>query len=74
MQYQINNEYEKKDCDTSKKEDSIDELSMDWGDLLGPIATTEVVHAETAGDGLIYSLQNMGRVDIAYISNITGLS
>ena len=34
----------------------------------------EITHVDYVGDGLIYSLKNYGKVDINYISEITGIS
>ena len=46
------------------------ELSMDWA-LDFP--QEEEVHTESVADGLVYSLNNCEKVDIHYISKITGV-
>lgn len=48
------------------------DLPMDWENLFEGDSRTEGVYAETISDGLILSLSNLGRVDIEYISAITG--
>lgn len=49
------------------------ELPLDWSNVYDLDEKTSEIHAESAGDGLIYSLKNLGRVDIEYISKITGI-
>lgn len=45
---------------------------MDWDNLFSGDPRAEGVHADSIPDGLILSLSNLGRVDIEYISAITG--
>ena len=49
------------------------EIPMDWENSFLSDQRAEGIQAESAGDGLILSLTNLGRVDIEYISLITGL-
>lgn len=48
------------------------ELPLDWENIFIKDDRTQGVHAESISDGLILSLSNLGRVDIEYISSITG--
>ncbi len=48
------------------------ELPLDWENFYATDSRTEGVHADSIADGLILSLSNLGRVDIEYISAITG--
>lgn len=48
------------------------DLPLDWENAFNQDARTQGVHADSISDGLIYSLSNLGRVDIEYISSITG--
>lgn len=48
------------------------DLPLDWENLFDSDPRTSDVHAESIPDGLILSLGNLGRVDIEYISSITG--
>ena len=48
------------------------DLPMDWENLFAGDSRTECVHADSISDGLILSLSNLGKVDIEYISAITG--
>ena len=48
------------------------DLPMDWENLFAGDSRAEGVHTESIPDGLILSLSNLGRVDIEYISSITG--
>lgn len=48
------------------------ELPLDWDNLFDHDPRTEGVHAESIPDALIMSLSNLGRVDIEYMSTITG--
>ena len=50
------------------------ELPEDWLNVFTNSEVTKGIHVDTAADGLILSLNNLGRVDIEYISEITGLS
>ena len=48
------------------------DLPLDWENAFNHDERTQGVHADSISDGLIYSLSNLGRVDIEYISSITG--
>lgn len=48
------------------------DLPTDWENLFAGDHRAEGVHADSIPDGLILSLTNLGRVDIEYISTITG--
>lgn len=48
------------------------DLPLDWENAFNQDIRTQGVHADSISDGLIYSLSNLGRVDIEYISSITG--
>ena len=49
------------------------DLPMDWENLFSGDSRVQRVHADSIPDGLILSLSNLGRVDIEYISSITGV-
>ncbi len=67
-------EEEKKRIEEEQKKNITSmELPLDWSNVYDFDETTAETHAESAGDGLIYSLKNLGRVDIEYISKITGV-
>lgn len=48
------------------------DLPIDWENVFDQDVRTQGVHADSISDGLMYSLSNLGRVDIEYISSITG--
>lgn len=48
------------------------DLPLDWENVFNQDVRTKGVHADSISDGLMYSLSNLGRVDIEYISSITG--
>lgn len=48
------------------------DLPLDWENVFDQDVRTEGVHADSISDGLMYSLSDLGRVDIEYISSITG--
>lgn len=48
------------------------DLPLDWENVFNQDVRTQGVHADSISDGLMYSLSNLGRVDIEYISSITG--
>ena len=48
------------------------ELPLDWENLFDNDPRTAGVHAESISDALIMSLSNLGKVDIEYMSSITG--
>lgn len=57
----------------SKESTSID-LPLDWNNLFETVTITSDVHIESISDGLVHCLKSLGRVDIEYISSITGES
>ncbi len=48
------------------------DLPMDWENIFMSDERTQNIHAESIADGLVLSLTTLGRVDIEYISSITG--
>lgn len=48
------------------------DLPLDWENAFNQDVRTQGIHADSISDGLIFSLSNLGRVDIEYISSITG--
>ena len=50
------------------------ELEMDWGNAFSSNVITEDTYAETASDGLVYSLKTLGYVDLEYIARVTSLT
>ena len=48
------------------------DLPLDWENVFDQDVRTKGVHADSISDGLMYSLSDLGRVDIEYISSITG--
>ena len=48
------------------------DLPLDWENVFNQDVRTQGIHADSISDGLVYSLSNLGRVDIEYISSITG--
>lgn len=48
------------------------DLPMDFENAFGSDARASDVRADSISDGLVYSLVNLGRVDIEYIAMITG--
>lgn len=50
------------------------ELNMDWSSVFASTELPENTYAETASDGLVYSLKNLGYVDLEYIARVTTLS
>lgn len=49
------------------------DLPMDWDNVFNSDVRTQGVHTESVPDALVLSLTTLGRVDIEYISSITGL-
>lgn len=49
------------------------DLPLDWENLFNSDARTRGVHAESPADALVMSLSALGRVDVEYMSSITGL-
>ncbi len=58
--------------DAHVKEVTCMDLPLDWENVFNQDVRTQGVHADSISDGLIYSLSNLGLVDIEYISSITG--
>lgn len=48
------------------------ELPMDWENVFCTDPRTQGVHVDSISDALVMSLSTLGRVDIEYISSITG--
>ena len=48
------------------------ELPLDWENVFDSDIRTRDVHTESIPDALIYSLSNLGCVDIEYIASVTG--
>lgn len=48
------------------------DLPLDWENAFTGDSRTQGVHTESIPDALIMSLSNLGRVDIEYISSVTG--
>jgi len=48
------------------------DLPLDWENAFAGDSRTQGVHAESISDGLVLSLANLARVDIEYISSVTG--
>ncbi len=48
------------------------DLPLDWENVFNHDVRTQGIHADSISDGLVYSLSNLGCVDIEYISSITG--
>ncbi len=49
------------------------DLPLDWENAFNGDERTQGIHVESASDALIMSLTTLGRVDIEYISSITGI-
>ena len=63
---------------TKKEEKHIEEvtsmdLPSDWYNFFSDQEVAKNVYAQSSADGLILSLNNLGKVDIEYIAQITGL-
>ncbi|MBE7050910.1 MAG: hypothetical protein E7394_09160, partial [Ruminococcaceae bacterium] len=50
------------------------DLPLDWSNVFSSDERATDISAESPADGLVLSLNNLGRVDIEYIAQITGLS
>ena len=50
------------------------DLPLDWTNVFSSDERATDISAESPADGLVLSLNNLGRVDIEYIAQITGLS
>lgn len=49
------------------------DLPMDWENLFNTYARTQGVHAQSPSDALVLSLTTLARVDIEYMSSVTGM-
>ena len=49
------------------------ELPLDWNNIFDSDERTAGVHADSAADALVMSLTTLGRVDIEYMSSVTGM-
>lgn len=54
------------------KEVTCMDLPLDWYNAFNSDVRTQGIHAESISDGLILSISNLGKVDIEYISSVTG--
>jgi len=63
---------EKERKDAHVREVTCMDLPLDWENAFNQDVRTQGIHADSISDGLIYSLSNLGRVDIEYISSVTG--
>ena len=63
---------EKERKDAHVREVTCMDLPLDWENAFNQDVRSQGIHADSISDGLIYSLSNLGRVDIEYISSITG--
>ncbi len=50
------------------------DLPMDWENIFASDERTQGIHIENPSDALIVSLNTLGKVDIEYISQVTGYS
>ena len=48
------------------------DLPLDWENVFAADTRASGIRADSVSDGLLYSLNNLGRVDIEYIAQITG--
>ena len=49
------------------------DLPLDWENVFEHDVDVSSIHVDSASDGLVLSLANLGRVDIEYISKITDI-
>ena len=49
------------------------DLPLDWENVFNSDERTQGIHVESVSDALVMSLTTLGRVDIEYISSITGI-
>jgi len=68
---------EKEERERLKREQHIQEvtsmeLPLDWENAFAADSRTQGVHTESISDALVMSLTTLGRVDIEYISSVTG--
>lgn len=65
-------EEEKRQMEAHIEEVTSMDLPLDWENSFNGDSRVQGVHAESIPDGLILSLTTLGRVDIEYISSVTG--
>ena len=63
---------EKERKDAHVREVTCMDLPLDWENAFNQDVRTQGVHAESIPDALIMSLNTLGKVDIEYISSVTG--
>lgn len=63
---------EKERKDAHVREVTCMDLPLDWNNIFNSDVRTQGVHAESIPDALIMSLNTLGKVDIEYISSVTG--
>ncbi len=64
---------EKKQHEAHIQEVTSMELPLDWNNIFDSDERTAGVHADSAADALVMSLTTLGRVDIEYMSSVTGM-
>lgn len=64
---------EQKKEDAHIREVTCMDLPLDWENVFNSDARTQGIHIESVPDALILSLTTLGKVDIEYISSVTGL-
>ena len=50
--------------------DNVVDMDLDWNEAIEEPKIPIDIHIDSISDGLIYSLRNLGKVDIEYISKI----
>ena len=65
-------EVKKREEEAHVKEVTCMDLPMDWENIFNTDPRTQGVHTESISDALVLCLNALGRVDIEYISSITG--
>ena len=63
---------EKERKDAHVREVTCMDLPLDWDNVFNSDQRTAGVHIDSISDGLILSLANLGKVDIEFISSVTG--
>lgn len=63
---------EKEIKDAHVREVTCMDLPLDWNNIFNSDVRTQGVHTDSITDGLIMSISTLGKVDIEYISSITG--
>ena len=66
----VREEKEKKEAHV--REVTCMDLPLDWSNIFNSDVRTQGVHTESIPDALIMSLSTLGKVDIEYISSVTG--